>query len=189
MGENVSPLNAATFWLGYNVGFLCFMPATVDAAKLNEEIFYLLDNMKRLGLESSEVFQEAMSMASKLGGISGQLPFEMASEISSQAFTWRSKLANMVENKGAFWLGYNIIYLSSQARRTAAGTLLRELYFLTENLKSSGMASDNLLEDVARVQRRIQQVDSRSLLDEETAKILEEACQRWKAEVLRRLQI
>lgn len=187
--KRMSPLNASTFWLGYNIGYLCFMPASVDTKKLSEELFYLLENMRRLGLESSDVFQEATALASELSGISGVPTFEIASKISSQAFTWRSKLANMVDNKGAFWLGYNIIYLSSQARRTAAGTLARELYFLTENLKSSGLSSESLLEDVGRVQRRIQQVDSRSLLDEETAKILEEACQRWKAEILRRLQV
>jgi len=185
----VSPANASTFWLGYSVGYLCLMPAAADAESLGKELFYLLENMKRLGLESSDVFREAMDLASKLGGMSGKLPFELASEISSKAFSWLSRLAEAVANKGAFWLGYNIIYLSSQARRTAAGTIARELYFLTENLKSSGLSSEPLLEDVGRVQRRVQQVEGGSLLDGETAKILEEACQRWKSEILRRLQL
>jgi len=181
--------DAAAFWLGYNVGYLCFMPTFVDARRLSEELFYMLENMRRLGLESSDVFSEAMGLASRIGSVSGPLPGDLASEVSSLAFSWRSKLAEIVGNRGAFWLGYNVVYISTQLRRTAAGILLRELYFLTENLKASGLASGILLEDIARVQRRIQQVGGNSLLDEETAKILEEACGRWKAEILRRLRV
>jgi hypothetical protein len=190
MGDEMEKQNDATvFWLGYNVGYLCFMPTFVDAKRLSEELFYMLENMRRLGLDSSDVFSEAMGLASKIGSISGQLPGDLASEVSSLAFSWRSKIAGVVGNKGAFWLGYNVVYISTQLRRTAAGILLRELHFLTENLKASGLASGSLLEDIARVQRKIQQVGGNSLLDEEMARMLEEACSRWKAEILRRLQV
>ncbi|MDI6884388.1 MAG: hypothetical protein QMD00_04605 [Hadesarchaea archaeon] len=180
---------AATFWLGYNVGYFCFKTTFDKISRLSEEFSFLLDNLRRLKLDGSEVFGEAKTLAEKIAVLDKEksLDRQAAEDTFARAFRWRDQLAKSLENRGAFWAGYNLIYLISQSRRAASAEISRELRFLTENLKSSGLQVATILDEVKSMQVKIQAAPSAKPLDEEKARELEGACLRWRSEILRSL--
>lgn len=180
---------AATFWLGYNVGYFCLRAAFEKIGRLSEEFYFLLENLRRLKLDDSEVFRGAKTLAEKLAKLNKEksLDRQAAEDTFEQAFGWRDQLAKGLGNKAAFWAGYNLIYLISQSRRAASSEISRELYFLTENLKSSGLPAAAVLDEVKSMQSRVQAVSGERPLEKKTAEELESACLRWRSEILRLL--
>lgn len=176
----------ATLWLGYNVGYFCFRATFDRVDRLNEEFLFLINNLRRLGLDNSEIFGEAKTLAEKISTLGGEklLDKETAEDLFERAFGWRDRLGKDLENKAAFWTGYNIIYLITQSRRAASHSISRELYFLMENMKSSGLPAATIMDEIKSIQSKIQAL-GKTLLDEKTARELEEACLRWRSELLR----
>ncbi|MEM2619300.1 MAG: hypothetical protein QW356_07475 [Candidatus Hadarchaeales archaeon] len=176
-------LEAATLWLGYNVGYFCFRSHFEKARKLSEEFFYFFQNLSRLGLKDSDIWKEAEEVAQKVGQEEVLLKPEIAEEISEKAFEWKKRLSNAVQKREAFWAGYNLIYLISQNRRASAGEISRELFYLQQNLKSLGWATD-ILKQVESALQEIQPLAQAVPLPEESARKLEENCLNWRAKIL-----
>jgi hypothetical protein len=178
------------FWLGYNIGYLHFSAGRKKASEIVNEFTYFLSNLSELGLGESDIARAAVSFKEEISKLDpdSTLSREQGNRLADVSYEWRDKLAEMVKDKHAFWAGYNLISIQSQARFASCRDLAQELSYLRMNLYGCDLLDGQVEREISEWHQKLSPRGhgERPMQDEISA--LKGKCEEWRKRLTEKIK-